>query len=470
MHGSRRRVTAICPAGLPEARASLVVTAYEAPEIAAHIAAGRARAGGNRFLSVQLPATFDPTALLLDPVANHVVASYERPDCGFALVGVGEADRVEVRTGEDPQSVRSAAMRLLADEPDAELPELRARVLGGFAFDTHRAPSGPWAGFAVGGLVLPRLLFVRDRDVTGVVVAPGVDPGEVEGLLGQARSREAPCAAPARVSHDTDRARWLGSVETIAAEVRAGRYEKVVLAAAREIEAETPISLGGALTRLRAQYPHCHLFTITSGDATFLGASPELLVGLRGGVVSALGLAGSAPRSEDPEEDDRLARELLSSAKNRAEHEIVVRALREGLAPLTSDLDAADEPTVLRLRNIQHLATDVWARALAGVDILDLVSRLHPRPAVCGWPTETALEVIRQHETFDRGWYAGPVGWMDSAGDGEFAVGLRSALVRGRRAWLFAGAGILGDSEPEAELAEIEWKFVPLSVALADGA
>ena len=160
---------------------------------------------------------------------------------------------------------------------------------------------------------------------------------------------------------------------------------------------------------------------------------------------------------------------MLNSVKDRIEHAIVVRALREGLADLATDLRAPNQPVLRRLRNIQHLATEVSADVRPGVDVLDVVERLHPTPAVCGWPAHIARSVIGRYERFDRGWYAGPVGWIDAAGDGEFAVGLRSALVRGARAWLFAGAGIMGDSDPEAELAEIELKFRPLTTALGGG-
>ncbi|MBX7110448.1 MAG: isochorismate synthase [Dehalococcoidia bacterium] len=442
-----------------------MVTVPALPEIAAQVAGIRARAGSGCFLGIRLPSSFNPVDLLHDVVANQVVASYERPDGGLALVAVGEAGRADAQPGEVPQAVREQVRALLRAEVVSEAPELRPRLLGGFAFDVAHAPTGPWAGFAAGSLVLPRLLFVRDGGVTGVVVAPGVEPAEIEALGLKGRSDER-CLAEVRVARDIDRAGWLSAVSEVAADIRAGRYEKVVLAASREIEAESSLDVGGTLERLRAGYAHCHLFTVSGGGATFLGATPELLVSLRGGVVSALGLAGSAPRGQSTADDERLGEELLSSRKNRVEHEIVVRTLRDDLAPVTTDLEAADEPGLLRLPNIQHLATDVSGRARAGVDILELVGRLHPRPAVCGWPTETAIEVIRRHETFDRGWYAGPVGWMDASGEGEFAVALRSALVRGRRAWLFAGAGIMGDSAPEAELAEIEWKFTPLSVAL----
>ena len=316
---------------------------------------------------------------------------------------------------------------------------------------------------------------MRDGDACGVVAAPGADLAEADELLARsasstlARADGRRTAGPLRVLWDLNRPALLAAVAAVAADVRAGRYEKAVIAAVRELEAAAPIDPGAALAQLRAGYPHCHLFAFRSGDAIFLGASPELLAGLRGGAIRALGLAGSAPRGSAPEEDRALGEGLLRSAKDRIEHEIVVRALREGIAALGDGLRAPNQPRLLRLHNIQHLATAVSARARPGVDALGLVQRLHPTPAVCGWPTAAARAAIARHERFDRGWYAAPVGWIDGAGEGEFAVGLRSALIRGRRAWLFAGAGVTGDSDPPGELAEIELKLRPLTGALGGG-
>jgi isochorismate synthase EntC len=155
---------------------------------------------------------------------------------------------------------------------------------------------------------------------------------------------------------------------------------------------------------------------------------------------------------------------------DRGEHETVVRAIREALAGVTEQLLATDQPQLRRLRNIQHLATEIVGRVRPEVDVLELVRRLHPTPAVCGWPREAARLVISAIEHFDRGWYAGPVGWLDGQGEGEFAVALRSALVRLDHAWLFAGNGIMGDSQPEAEFAEVNLKFRPLTEALGASA
>ena len=444
---------------------------------------GSVREAG-RFSAIPLPSDFDPRTLLTGPDAAAVSAYYERPHRDLVLVGIGEAARIEVPAGHGPELIRDPALRLLQPDgaPDGGRNRgpnggpLRPRLLGGFAFDPSAPPGGPWSGFDCGWLTLPRLLFVREDGVSGGVVAPGSDPAEVDELLARsaraslaAEDAQRPSRAPLRVLWDINRPALLAAVADIAGDVRAGLYEKAVLASVRELEASTPIDPGAALAQLRADYPHCHLFSFRRGDAIFLGASPELLAGLHDGVISSLGLAGSARRGQTPEEDEALGEQLLQSAKDRIEHEIVVRALREGISELADDLHAPNQPDLQRLHNIQHLATEVSARARPGLEILDLVQRLHPTPAVCGWPTEAAREVIAQHERFDRGWYAGPIGWIDGAGEGEFAVALRSALVRGRRAWLFAGAGIMGDSDPPAELAEIELKFQPLTSALGGG-
>lgn len=420
------------------------------------------------FQAVALHAAVDPRRLLVDPIAAGVTASYERPDQGLTLVGIGTAARIDVPAGRGPGSVREDVRRLFEVPVEGDAPGLRPRLLGGFRFNPEvSAPGEPWSEFGAGWLTLPSALLVMDGESSGLVLAPDADP--VAAAASVQRALE--WRSPGRVSHlrverPIDRARWLASVATIAADVREGAYEKAVLASRQELRGDGPISVGATLDRLRANYPNCHLFTFTQGAATFLGASPELLVRLSDGQVEALGLAGSLRRGETPEEDERLGEQLMSSAKDRIEHETVVRAIRERLAPATDDLQAPNAPRLRRLRNIQHLSTEIRGRVKPGVDVLDLAQRLHPTPAVCGWPTAVARAVITEHEDFDRGWYAGPVGWVDSAGDGEFAVALRSAVVSGDRAWLFAGNGIMGDSQPEVELAEVRLKYRPLSEAL----
>lgn len=440
----------------------------DGPELSGHVEQRFNQSDPGRFLSIELPENFDPVVLLDDPVASGVVGSYERPDREFALVAVGETERVEFPPNFGAADVPRYAERMLSPGTDSDAPHLRPRLLCGFSFRSDVSPGPPWSEFGCGALLMPQLLFVRDGGKSGIVVSPGADVSDVMRILGNIGSRtpDTSQSSSVEILRDVDRERWLSSVEAISSEVRDGLYEKAVLATSLEIGGVAEIGVGGALARLRRGYPHCHLFSFTFGHATFMGASPELLVALESGSVTALGLAGSSGRGATGDEDRLLGRALLESAKNRIEHETVVRAIREALRGVTSSLRAPNQPKLRRLRNIQHLSTEISGQALSGVGVLDLVQRLHPTPAVCGWPTDVALDVIEAHEDFERGWYAGPIGWLDSKGDGEFAVALRSALVRGSRAWLFAGNGIMGDSDPAAELAEVELKFSPLAEAL----
>jgi isochorismate synthase len=245
--------------------------------------------------------------------------------------------------------------------------------------------------------------------------------------------------------------------------------EKVVLAREVRVRAARPLSRAAALARLRADYPSCFIFAIDRGADCFLGASPERLIQLQRGNILSTCLAGSIARGATPDEDARLGAELLASAKDRHEHAVVVRGLRDALIELTERLEVPEQPTLLKVRNVQHLYTPVTGRAARDVTVLDLVERLHPTPAVGGLPREEALAIIRRTERMDRGWYAGPVGWMDARGNGEFAVALRSGLLRDRDASLFAGCGIMGDSDPDREYAESRLKLRPIISALGGG-
>lgn len=418
------------------------------------------------FRGVRLPESFDASRLFSGPASRDIVASYERPHLDVALVGVGEAGRMALERGAGIEVARAGAAELLGAPLASGPTELRPRLLGGFAFDADGERRTPWEDYGSGSLVLPRMLFVREGSVRGVVLAPGVEADELAACLGGAADEDPASPAPARRLRGIDRDAWLAGVRAIVSQVRAGAIDKAVLATTQELLAAAPFDVGRVLSKLRALYPECHVFSIRAGNSTFLGASPELLVSLRDGLASALGLAGSVRRGDTPDEDERLGRGLLASAKDRREHATTVNAIREALGGVTEQLFATDQPQLRRLRNIQHLATEVAGRALPGVDVLELVRRLHPTPAVCGWPREAARRAIAAIERFDRGWYAGPVGWLDGRGEGEFAVALRSALVRLDHAWLFAGNGIMGDSVPESELAEVQLKFRPLTEAL----
>jgi isochorismate synthase len=424
------------------------------------------------FVSVPLPSRFDPRALLRDPRTADVVASYERPDQRLALVGLGAAARIDLRTGELPTDARPHLHRLLDGVASEAHDPLRPRLLAGFRFAPDLPAREPWEAFGAGSLVLPRMLFVVDDGHVGVVLAPGTHPEEalrhVQRALDKGFGEGVPSLihGPLREVRSIDDRAWRDSVATIAEDIRGGAYEKAVLATSIELASDAALPLGATLAQLRSDYPDCHLVSFTVGGATLVCASPELLVNLEDGHARTMGLAASQRRGRTTAEDQALAGELLADEKSRLEHDVVVREIVESLEGAIDDLDVAPEPSVRRLRNIQHLATRISGPVRDGVDVLELVERLNPTPAVCGRPREIARQVIARHETFDRGWYAGPVGWLDAGGHGEFAVALRTALVRGSRATLFAGNGIMGGSDPDAELDEVRLKFRPLAEAL----
>jgi isochorismate synthase len=259
---------------------------------------------------------------------------------------------------------------------------------------------------------------------------------------------------------------WRDSVARLAGAVGRGRLDKAVLARQVDLLAPSAIDVTLVLRRLRESAPESTVFAVCRGERTFLGASPELLVSLRGREFRSMAIAGSFGRAQDAATDELLEAELLGSDKEREEHAVVVDALRDALAPLASRLDMPTTPSVLRLRHVRHLVTPLRGTLREPVGVLSLVERLHPTPAVGGAPRELALELIAEEERQERGWYAGPLGWVDGAGDGEFVVALRSGLVEGRAATLMAGCGIVADSDPDREWAESEAKLLALGSAL----
>ena len=380
-----------------------------------------------------------------------------RPSANEAIVSIGSARSLAGSGAERFQQIASAWRDLLADAmidagPGGPL------LFGGFSFDPLRPGSRVWTGFPDARMVLPERVFTLRAGVaritTNAVVAD--------------ERQTAPEAAPgtAQAPAPLGAGAWQALVEHVADGVRRGELgvSKVVLARARRVRAQR--SIQDAVRDLAARYPECTVFAVSRGDACFLGATPERLISLHDGTASTMALAGSAPRGQSPAEDERLAQLLLSSPKERAEHAVVATALREGLGQVSTRIVADSQPAVHRLANVQHLLTRIRGHVGAGRSVLDLLEHLHPTPAVAGYPRAAALDLIRQYEALDRGWYAAPVGWMDARGEGDFVVGLRSGLVRGDTATLFAGCGIVADSDPAAEVAEWGWKLRPMLAAL----
>ena len=286
---------------------------------------------------------------------------------------------------------------------------------------------------------------------------------ELAAILAALAAPISPSPATAVAQHDLPVPRWLAEIERIRAAIATGDLRKVVAARARVVELARAIDVAAVVTELGRRQPACTRFAIARGGAAFVGASPERLIRRRGRAIDSEALAGSCARGGD---DAAAAAGLLASAKDRAEHAWVVRAIEAALAPRCRALTVPAEPVVRTLRQILHLHTPIVGELDRDRHVLELVAALHPTPAVGGTPTVDAVAWIAAHEPTARGWYAAPVGWFDGAGDGEFAVAIRSGLLAGATATLSAGAGIVAASDPAAELAETELKLRALSGAL----
>jgi isochorismate synthase len=331
-------------------------------------------------------------------------------------------------------------------------------------------------------LVLPELSLCRSEDrafiTLNAILGAGADPAPILDRLGARLAslqteQPLPLIDPHPTAHAEIRtARTPGefeaAVEAATARIGAGEMSKVVLA--REVivsaaSAHDPAALFGAM---RIQFPSCFCFCCGTPEAAFIGASPELLIRRTGAGVSTVALAGSTRRSSDPAVDDHLGEQLLRSDKDRREQRIVAERIVRALRPYAVWVEAAAEPEIVKVANIQHLATPVLAQLAEPRSAIELAGLLHPTPAVGGEPWPEAATAIAELEEMDRGWYAAPVGWMDATEDGEFCVALRSALLRDRDAHLFAGVGVVAGSDPAAELAETEVKLQALLPFLAE--
>jgi salicylate biosynthesis isochorismate synthase/menaquinone-specific isochorismate synthase len=357
-------------------------------------------------------------------------------------------------------------------------------AVGGFAFAPDGGASPHWQGFSPASLTVPEVALVRSerkgelrvRMTLAALARPDDVPEQLlvrlESRLAQLRSRPLPLLDPAptgrfQVASAMPPQHYEGAVARAVEMIGSGMMEKIVLAREVQVHAPRPHDPAAVLGVLREEFPSCFVFCVGRGEAAFVAASPELLVRREGHRVSTLALAGSTRRSADPAVDAHLGEQLLRDQSYREEHAIVARRIERTLRPHAIWVAAAPEPELVRIANIQHLATPIRAQLAAPMEALELAGLMHPTPAVGGEPLARAAPLIPTLEGLDRGWYAGPVGWTDATGDGEFCVALRCALLRGEVARCYAGNGIVRNSDPASELAETEIKLQALLPLLA---
>ncbi len=397
---------------------------------------------------------------------------------GVSLAAFGIAGRLQSAGERRFEEIRAQAetfFRGMRGRAEGDAPPwVHPYLVGGFAFSPAHEAAGIWEGYPAAWFVLPRYTLLRKEGQTWLLAAllmKTPDPAAARDLLWHLPAPAAPAARAPLLPAAEDfppRPRWEAAVAETVRRIRAGDFHKVVLSRLRRLRTRAPVDPLLALDRLQTRYPRCYRFLCEpQPGAAFFGATPELLAGTRAGLVRTMALAGSARRGATQAEDEALGEGLLHSAKNRNEHALVVEAIRRSLAPLVTELHAPESPQLKRLSNIQHLHTPIRGRLRPGVSPLEVVAALHPTPAVGGLPRQAALAYLQQTEARPRGWYAAPVGWLGPQGAAEFAVALRCALSRGRETYLFAGAGIVADSDPAAEWRETALKLRPVQQALA---
>jgi menaquinone-specific isochorismate synthase len=419
---------------------------------------------------------------------------WEQPAEQNTLVGVGAATSIETDGSTCFVDSATAWRALMNDAVVAYTPATMPTpgsgpvLFGGFAFDPLSPRTQLWAEFPGGLLILPRFLLSYSANQVTLTInrmMQATDDIEQSALEIEAGVKQLQAAiehvptlpreetsSQFSVSEIRPASEWMEMVANVVDMIQHDAFEKVVLARDIQVELDDPAGAFGisvTLQRLRESYPAAYVFAVQRGERYFVGATPERLVQAQDGQIYTMALAGSARRGETEEEDELLGMELLRSEKNNNEHAIVVAMVRDALKDHCTDVSVTALPELLKLKNLQHLKTPIAGELIPGRCILDVMADLHPTPAVGGFPRQAALEAIRNTEKLDRGWYAGPLGWIGAGGHGEFAVALRSGLIDGSIATLFAGCGIVSNSDPQAEYAESGLKFQVMLRGLGDG-
>ncbi len=416
--------------------------------------------------TVEIDDPGDLTTLI--PASGPGRTTHDQPTAvwlrrGDGMIGLGEVARWTA----DPQDrdpIRSADQWWTEFRSTMAVSTLDGVAGSGpLAFGTFTFDPGNTATLST--MVVPQIVIGRRNErswLTLVSDDPTANPSV--DLVPQARAETTPPSTISWSDGSLNGPEWEVVVDAAVQQIRNGCVDKVVLA--RDVIAETsePIDLAGLITRLSHQYERCWSYHVDG----LVGATPEMLVRRERGLATSRVLAGTIRRTGSDEQDLALAAALSQSSKDLSEHEFAVRSVAEALAPYCSGMHVPDSPYVLELPNVLHLATDVTAVATDQSSALALAAALHPSAAVCGTPTDRARELIAELERMDRGRYAGPVGWVDTHGDGEWGIGLRCGQLADDRhsIRLYAGCGIVADSDPEAELAESNAKLVPMRDAL----
>lgn len=347
-------------------------------------------------------------------------------------------------------------------------------LFGGFSFDTEKAQSEMWSDFAHTSFVVPQFMLTVKKGRAWLTMNACVSPHESfdrsKYKFDFKHCKSLPPLAIESISEvyieEIAPSDWIDAVRKATISIQNGQLEKVVLARTKRLQSEKAFESAKVLRRLLIDQQNTYVFAIERNDSCFIGATPERLIKRTGDQLLTLSLAGSIGRGVNPSEDENLGSFLSKDGKNLHEHMLAVHMIKGAMEELCLKVEATEAPIVFKLKDLQHLATPIHGQAKPTTTLLEAVEALHPTPALGGMPRIPAMHAIRELENMDRGWYAAPIGWLNKELDGEFAAGIRSGLLRNNIAYLFAGCGVVADSDPISEYHETALKFRPMLSAL----
>lgn len=415
------------------------------------------------FRVASVPTSTEPLDLVRAAADRFEFSAY------FALPGVDEFGGAGVawrsESGPGPDRYEEISRALAGSGIDA-------RAFTGFAYDPDGGASAEWDGFSSASVVIPLVSIVKNGGKELVVVLPPDHSwASVEPMLRGLVSPAAPATGRTTDLSIESRpapSRWEEAVANAVQSIKGGDVDKVVLARSVMVTSDEPYLAFDLVARLRSAYPACYIFGWQVGEAVFVGASPELLSERSGMDVRSHPLAGSAARGLSEEEDRAFGELLMASSKDRHEHRFVVTDIADRFGTIAHNISVDAVPSLRKTTHVQHLSTEIQATLAEPLSVIEIAGHLHPTPAVGGSPRAESAIVLGKEESIDRGWYAGGIGWVHPDGTGSIAIALRCALVRSTTAWLYAGAGIVSDSDPSAELEETRLKFRTMMSLLAE--
>lgn len=392
----------------------------------------------------------------------------------FYLVGIGNA--YEIIESESRFEFTEKKWNKLLEEAIIHNPYQAIGTgivaMGGMSFDPRKKRTKLWDKFKPSHFSLPEFMLTKTendyyftmnlqvkKDDHAIQLANNLKRQEMQLLMDRADNTN---KIEIINKEDVEPVLWKESVHHATEEIRKTKLEKIVLAREVRLKFKKEADVAIVLKGLIKTQPHSYVFAFEKGEDCFVGATPERLVRIEKNQLFSTCLAGTAPRGKTMQADLKIGSELLRDDKNRQEHDFVVQMIKERIKSYCTNLKIPDEPVIYPLKNLQHLYTPVTACLKSGYGIFDIIKQLHPTPALGGTPKEESLAFIREHELLDRGWYGAPIGWMDSNRNGEFVVAIRSGLIQGDKASLFAGCGVVKDSDPEAEYEETNIKLLPM--------